>query len=217
MRIYASLCAANPLHLGDAVAGLERAGVDGLHIDIADGRFTPVLQGGLDVVRAVRSASELPISVHLMVEDPEVWMESLVAAGAGQISVHVEATPYPWRLRALARRLGVEFGLALNPRTPLAVLDSLREVPAFVSLLTTEPDEDGERFLPGMLGRIRAARIALPAGVEIEIDGGVDAEIWVAATAEGATAVVAGRALLGAADWPAAVAEFRVSALRGVA
>jgi ribulose-phosphate 3-epimerase len=215
VRIYASLCAANPLHLGDAVARLEVAGVDGLHIDFADGRFTPVLQGGLDMVRAARAASQLPISVHLMAEDPERWMQPAVAAGAGRIAVHVEATAYPWRLRALARRLGVEFGLAFNPATPLTILEPLSEVPDFLSLLTTEPDEAGERFLPGMLARIRAARVALPAAVEIEVDGGIDARICMAAIAEGATDVVAGRALLGAADWTAAVAEFRASGLRG--
>lgn len=217
VKLYASLSAADPLHLGEVVARLERAGIDGLHVDFADGRFTPVLQGGLDLLRAVRTATPLPISVHLMVEEPEPWLQPLVVAGATRISIHIESAAYPWRLRALAKRFGVEFGLSLNPGTPLAVLEPLRAVPDFVSLLTTEPDEAGEWFLPGMLGRIRSARQAVPGAVDIEIDGGVDAKIWTAAIAEGATAVVVGRSLLNAADWPLAVAEFRAATLRGVA
>lgn len=216
MKIFASLSPADPLYLAATISRLETAGLDGLHIDFADGRFTPALEGGLDMLRAVRSATRLPIAVHLMLVEPERWIGPVQAAGADRVSVHIEASPYPWRLRAIARRRNIEFGLAINPTTPLGVLESVAEVPDFVSLLTTEPDDLGEFFLPGMLPRIAAARRSLPESVEIEIDGGVTREVCKTAIAGGVGAVVAGRALLNTSNWKQAVDEFRGTTLRRV-
>ena len=207
MRIAASLTAADPLRLGDAAARLAAAGVDALHVDFGDGRFVPWLGGGVEMVAALSESRVLPVEVHLMLEEPEHYVPLVAAAGAAAVVVHVEAVRYPWRLRETARRLGLRFGLAINPATPIAVLDSLRDCAGHFSLLTTEPDGAGERMLPSTLPRLRAAAALLGEDAEIEVDGGVDPTSSVELCAAGATRLVVGRALTAAADPSAVVAR----------
>ena len=209
MRIHASLTAADPLHLAETVSRLEAAHVDALHLDIADGRFVPDIAGSAGLAAAVAKASSLPLELHLMVSEPEVQLAAFAPTGARRILVHAETAAYPWRLAALARRLGVEFGLALNPSTPLEALAPAASAGWPVTLLTTEPDGDGEHCLPGMIDRVAAARRLLGDEAVIEADGGLTPQLAALFHEAGASIVVAGRAITGAPDWTAAVTALR--------
>jgi ribulose-phosphate 3-epimerase len=169
--------------------------------------FVPDLTFGLRTVRALRARTDALLDVHLMVARPEEYLRGLADAGANRVCFHVEAAAYPWRLVSLGRSLGLEVGAALNPATPLAVLEALASSVDFVNLLTTEPDFSGELVLPGMVERVERARRDLPAEVRLEVDGGVD-ERTVSAFAA-ADDLVAGRAICGSEDWSTTVAELR--------
>ena len=205
MRILASVTGADPLALGAAAARLAEAGADGIHEDLGDGRFTPWLGGSVELVEALAGLGRLPVSVHLMVESPEALFERVAAGGPARVAVHLEAVPYPWRMRALARRRGVRLGFAVNPSTPLAFLEGYGPAADYVSLLTTEPDEAGERMLPGLLERVRAARALLPPAVELEVDGGVDAASARLLAGAGVDFAVVGRQITAAPEWSQAV------------
>jgi ribulose-phosphate 3-epimerase len=211
MRLLVSTAAADPLHVGAAVA-LLRDSVDALHVDLADGRFVPSLSGSVELVAALAAGQPLAVEVHLMVQEPERWLPGLAAARAARAIVHLEASPYPWRTVALARRLGLAVGMALNPATPIGALETIAPLTDLVSLLTTEPDEAGELLLPGMAERVAAARRMLPGRVVLEVDGGVAEATARSLVAAGAGSLVAGRAILRASDPVAAAARLRAAA-----
>jgi ribulose-phosphate 3-epimerase len=215
MKILASLTAADPLAVGEAARRLRQAGVDGFHVDLGDGRFVPWLGGSVELVKALAAAEPLPVSVHLMVEDPEPLLRLLAAAGAVRIGVHLEAVRYPWRLRSQLRRSGAQLGLVLNPMTPLEALEPLAGCADFVSLLTSEPDLDGERFLPGMPARIAAARALLGPTIELEVDGGIDRGAVHSVALAGADVAVVGRELT-LSERPAEVVRALAAAALGV-
>ena len=217
MKILASLSAADPLALGLAARRLREAGVDGFHLDLADGRFVPWLSGGLELVAALAATEMLPLSVHLMMEDPEPWIAPLGRSGADRVAVHLEAIRYPWRLRTAALRSDLEFGIAINPATPVAALEPVLDCADFVSLLTTEPDLGGERFLPGMLQKVAEARRLLGARVGLEVDGGLDARWLHDVALAGADSAVVGRELTLAEDPAAAFRMLSTAALGGAA
>jgi len=208
-RILASIRSVHPLHIGGGCRRLLDAGVDGLHVDIADGVFVPELTFGPHVVVALLERRTAPIDVHLMVTRPEQYLPELAKAGAARVSFHLEAEPYPWRVCSLARSLGMEVGVAVNPATPLAVLKPVVSAVDFVNVLTTEIDFAGEQLLPGSADRVAAARNLLPTRVRLEVDGGVNSGNAAALVDAGADELVVGRAITGADDWRGAVAELR--------
>lgn len=214
MRILASLTATDPAAYGEAADRLIASGVDGLHIDIADGSFVPYLTVGPGLVAALRRRlSDVLLDVHLMTGRPEAFFEELAAAGADRVAFHAEATRYPWRLVTLARRAGIgEIGLALNPASPLALLDSCSHDLSFVNQLTTEPDVDGERLLPNGPARIADLRAYLGGRAPILVDGGVSVGNIRDLVRAGASDVVVGRAITGAADQVDAVERLRAAA-----
>ena len=212
-RILASLSAADPAALGEAAERLALAGADGIHLDIADGHFVPWLSVGPATARALRD--RLPdtfLDVHLMVEDPEAYLGELALGEGTRVTFHVEATRYPRRVVTVGRRAGIpSIGPALNPATPLAALDSVVDCVDFASLLSTEPDVAGERFIGRTLDRLGSLRRHLPSGVGLVVDGGVDAELLAPLRAAGASDIVVGRAITGTDDWAVSVARLRAA------
>jgi ribulose-phosphate 3-epimerase len=208
-RVLASIRSVDPLALGAACERLLEAGADGLHVDICDGVFVPELTVGPDVARALATRFGPVLDVHLMVMRPEDYLRVLADAGATRVSFHLEAASYPWRLASLARTLGLEAGIALNPVTPIPALEPVARAVDFVNLLTTELDFAGERRLPGALERVAAAHALLPSEVRVEVDGGVDAAAAADLVRAGADELVVGRAITGSGDWHAAVAGLR--------
>lgn len=213
VAILASLTAADPGALADAAERLVAAGVDGLHLDIADGRFVPFITFGPQLVRSLRQRlPDAVLDVHLMVERPEEQLDELAAAGATRVAFHVEATRYPWRVVTLARRAGIPVvGVALNPATPLDLLDTVRHDLAFVNLLTTEPDVGGEALLPTTHDRLRRLRGRLGRETRVVVDGGVNAQNLAELVAAGASDVVVGRAITATDDWTLAVRQLRAA------
>lgn len=217
MKILASLTAADPLAIGVAARRLSLAGADGFHVDFGDGRFIPWWGGSLELVQALVRSERIPVEVHLMVDDPERWLEPLAAAGARQVVVHLEAVRYPWRIRTVAVRSGLRLGFAINPATPVAALEPVVECADFLALLTSEPDLDSEHFLPGSVARVASARRLLGPQVELEVDGGMTTGSLHECCLAGADVAVVGRELTRAEDPAASLRMLAGAAVGGAA
>jgi ribulose-phosphate 3-epimerase len=210
-RIFASLTSIDVGELAAVVERLEEAGVDGFHIDLSDGVFTPGLTFGPSVVAAVTSRTRLPVEAHLMTTNPESHVPALADAGTSRIAFHWEATLYPHRVVTILQQAGCGAGIAFNPATPIPQLAYLDSAVSFVNILTTEPDVAGERLLPAMADRVGRFRAALGPELTIEVDGGVGRVSMAALIAAGADDLVVGRALVAAPDPRATVTAMRSS------
>lgn len=195
-KIWASVTTVDLGRLVEVSEALQEAGVDGIHVDVADGVFTPDLTFGYRVVMALTSRLHIPVEAHLMVVNPEEQLRAVADAGASRASFHFESTAYPWRLVHCARSLGMAIGIACNPATHLGSLEYLRDGIDFVNVLTSEPDGQGERMLPEMPRRIAAAHAMFRADVGIQVDGGVSTANLAELSANGAGEFVVGRALV---------------------
>jgi len=194
--VWASVSTVDMGRLVDVCQALEEAGVDGIHVDVSDGVFTPDLTFGYRVVAALSTRLRIPVEAHLMVANPEERLREVAEAGAARVSFHVEATPYPWRVIGRGRSMGMAVGVAINPVTPLASLEYLLPGVDFVNVLTTEPDGRGERLLPSMDRRVASARAITGGRVPVQVDGGVTEENIAGLRAAGASEFVVGRALV---------------------
>jgi ribulose-phosphate 3-epimerase len=208
-RFWASVTTLDLGQLVDVAQALQEAGVDGMHVDVSDGVFTPDLTFGYRVVRALTSRLSIPVEAHLMVVNPEEQLRAVGDAGASRASFHFESTGYPWRVVCLARSLGISVGIAFNPATPVGSGEYLREEINFVNILTSEPDNFGERMLPRMSRRVAEARVCLGTECVIQVDGGVSATNIAALSEAGAREFVVGRALLDQEAFPAALIALR--------
>jgi ribulose-phosphate 3-epimerase len=218
VKIAPSILAADFSRLGDVVAEVEPV-VDLLHIDVMDGHFVPSLSLGMPVIASLRRTSQLLFDCHLMVTNPEAHLEQLAEAGANLVTVHVEVVPDPTRLAKETAVLDLGFGLVLNPSTPFDVAEPFLELASILLVMSVEPGFGGQRFIAGVLPKIETARsridqLGLP--TEIEVDGGVTAEVAGVLCAAGADILVAGTAVFGAPDPVAAVAALRSAAAGGV-
>lgn len=195
-RLSASL-AAGPLdRLGEALAALEAAGADLIHFDLEDGSFVPVMTLGTRIIQALRPLTRLPFDVHLMMVNPEWIIPQLAADGAGRVSVHLEACPYPRRTLRLITDHGMSAGLALNPATPLPDLSYLLPYLRFVVILTSEPEIPDSPFLPQVLAKVtEGKRQAGLEGVEWVVDGGINLETIHHLAGYAVDTVVVGRAV----------------------
>jgi ribulose-phosphate 3-epimerase len=214
-EIVASVLGADYSILGEEVADLERAGVDRVQWDIMDGRFVPNLTFGADVVAACRARATVPFEAHLMVEDPDPWLEPFAEAGCEAVLVHQEACRHLHRTLARTRSLGVRSGVALNPATPLESVRHVLDQVDVLLVMTVNPGFGGQAYLQTMEGKVVEARRLIAesgAQVTIEVDGGVSAATARRAWEAGAEWLVAGSAILAHPDGKrAAVAELRRS------
>jgi len=198
-----SILAADFGRLAEEVASAERGGAGAIHADVMDGHFVPNLTLGPAIVKAVRRATSLPIDVHLMIEEPDRFVDPFIDAGASWISIHVETTPHLQRTISHLRGRGVRPGVVLNPSTPLSSLEEILDEVDYVLLMSVNPGFGGQAFLPASLGKVRRLRrIVQERGlrVQIEVDGGVDSSNARALVDAGAELLVAGSAVFGEGD-----------------
>jgi ribulose-phosphate 3-epimerase len=213
--IVASVLGADYARLGHEVAELEAAGVDRIQWDVMDGRFVPNLSFGADVVAACRPHATVPYEAHLMVEDPDPWLQPFAAAGCDTVLVHAEASRHLHRTLSRIRELGVRSGVALNPATPLECVRHVLDLVDVLLVMTVNPGFGGQAYLETMEGKVaEARRLITRSGREalIEVDGGISAATAPRAVRAGAQLLVAGSAILAHLEGrPAAVAELRRS------
>jgi ribulose-phosphate 3-epimerase len=211
IKIAPSVLSADFACLAEEVAKVE-ATADLLHVDVMDGHFVPNITVGPLVVEALKQRTSLPLDVHLMIEAPERYIAAFAAAGASILTVHVETCPHLHRTLQQIREAGVQAGVSLNPATPLAMLDHVLSDVDLVLIMSVNPGFGGQRFIPGTLEKIAelAKRLrVLPSPPELEVDGGIKVENCRDVAGVGATILVAGSAIFGAADPGGVVEEMR--------
>ncbi|HIJ95003.1 MAG TPA: ribulose-phosphate 3-epimerase [Desulfuromonadales bacterium] len=211
-KIAPSILSADFSCLGDEIRAVEVGGADYIHIDVMDGHFVPNITIGPLVVDAVRKVTTLPLDVHLMIDNPDLYIPDFVAAGADIIVVHAEATNHLHRTVQLIKSLGKRAGVSLNPATPLNVLDYILEELDLVLLMTVNPGFGGQNFIEACLPKIHALRAMLDkrgCETELEVDGGVKPSNIARIAHAGADVFVAGSAVYGTTDYRAAITEMK--------
>ena len=220
IRIAPSILSADFTVLGDAVAAVERGGADQIHVDVMDGHFVPNITIGPPVVRAIKRVAHVPLDVHLMIADPDRYIEAFADAGAAMLSVHVEVLPHLHRTLAFIKSLGIKAGAVLNPSTPVSALEEIAGELDFALVMSVNPGFGGQAFIPHSESKVRALRSLLDrAGnpAPIEIDGGIDLTNAASVVAAGVEILVAGHAIFNGADVEAATRELKAAALEGLA
>jgi ribulose-phosphate 3-epimerase len=199
------------------VGRLAAAGVPALHLDVMDGHFVNNLTYGLTMVEAFRRLTDLPLDVHLMVSNPEAYLERYVEAGADSLTIHIEAVPQPRALLERIGNLGAGAGIALNPFTPLETIEPALEACDLVLVMSVEPGFGGQAFEPVALEKLKKLRERLPSEVLLEVDGGVN-DTTIAACAEaGAALFVTGSAIFKQADYAESIQRLsRLARCQGV-
>jgi len=218
VRVAPSILSADFARLADAVARVESAGADLIHVDVMDGHFVPNITIGVPVVAALSRVTKLPLDVHLMISDPDRYLDAFAGAGAAMITVHAEVLPHLHRTLTHIRHLGAKAGVALNPSTPVGMLSDVVAEIDYVLVMSVNPGFGGQKFIPHTFAKITAARQLLGSGeraAAIEVDGGVDAANAGALVAAGAAILVAGASIFGQPDPAAALHALRRAAEGG--
>jgi ribulose-phosphate 3-epimerase len=215
VRIAPSILSADFSILGSQIAAVERGGADLIHVDVMDGHFVPNLSIGVPVVKSIRKVTRLPLDVHLMIEEPDRYLEAFVQAGANMISVHVEVLPHLHRTLQAIKELGAKAGVALNPSTPVGSLEEIAGMLDHVLVMSVNPGFGGQTFIPRSPSKIQAVRALLDRqgnAAPIEVDGGVDASNAARIVDAGATILVAGTSIFGTGDPERATRDLRGAA-----
>jgi ribulose-phosphate 3-epimerase len=216
VRILPSLLSADFADIAAQIRTVEAGGADALHFDAMDGRFVPNLTWGPKIIGDLRKVSSLPFDCHLMIVEPEKYVDEFRAAGADLITFHYEATPHAHRLLQYLRKIGVRAGIALNPATPTSVLVDIVEECDLILVMSVNPGFGGQSFIERSLVRVAEVRALLDArnpACDLEIDGGIGVANVERVVAAGATMLVAGSSVFGAADPAQAVRDLRARAL----
>jgi ribulose-phosphate 3-epimerase len=213
IQIAPSILSADFSRLGEEIKAVEAAGADIIHVDVMDGHFVPNITIGPLVVEAVRRVTKLPLDVHLMITNPELYIADFAKAGADYIAVHVETAFHLHRIvQSIKEHKGVKAAVALNPATPLSSLDSILPDLDMVVIMSVNPGFGGQSFIPSAMDKIRRLRKRideLGLTTEIEVDGGVKPENAAAVIQAGADILVAGSAVFGKKDYAAAIRGIR--------
>ncbi|HEY6462732.1 MAG TPA: ribulose-phosphate 3-epimerase [Polyangiaceae bacterium] len=214
-----SILSADFGRLADEVRAVEQAGADWIHVDVMDGRFVPNITIGPPVVKALRAVTKLPLDVHLMIVEPDRYLDDFAAAGADRISVHVEACTHLHRTLQHIHHLGKRAGVVLNPATHESTLEYALDEADLVLVMSVNPGFGGQAFIPGVLPKVRAIRVMIDRRgrhVDLEIDGGISKATAAQATAAGARVLVAGNAVFAQGPYAEAIAAIRREGQRGV-
>lgn len=211
IMVCPSILSADFAHLAEEIQDVAAKGADCIHLDLMDGHFVPNLTFGVLVVAALRSCTNLPFDAHLMVEHPETYIDGLAKAGVQYVTVHQEACVHLDRVLQQIREAGMKCGVALNPATPVSTLECVASQVDMILIMSVNPGFGGQKFIPYALTKIRQANELLTASgntdAVIEVDGGVNTKTVQAVKNAGATFLVAGSAVFGAADRKEAIAS----------
>lgn len=215
IKIAPSILSADFSRLGEEIVAIDKGGADYVHIDVMDGHFVPNITIGPLVVEAARRVTDLPLDVHLMIENPDRYIPDFAKAGADIITVHYEAVPHLHRTVQLIHSLGKKAGVSINPATPINCLDVILEELELVLIMSVNPGFGGQQFIPACLPKIEALRNTIERrglSVEIEVDGGVKLDNIARIAGAGAQVMVAGSAVYGTDDYAATIASLKTAA-----
>jgi ribulose-phosphate 3-epimerase len=212
IRIAPSILSADFARLGDEIAMCEAGGADWIHVDVMDGRFVPNLTFGAKVIETARRCTDLPLDVHLMVAEPEKYLDAFAAAGASGMTIHAEAAPHLHRQLERIRELGCRAGVALNPATPLSAASEVLPELDVLLIMSVNPGFGGQQFIEYSIDKVRRARLMLDEDgcrAALEVDGGINRQTIERAWAAGADTFVAGNAIFSAKHPQAEIGELR--------
>jgi len=215
IKIAPSILSADFSRLGEEVQAIDRAGADYIHIDVMDGHFVPNITIGPLVVRALRAVTRKPLDVHLMIENPDLFIPEFARAGADIITVHQEAVAHLHRTLQLIKSLGKQAGVSLNPATPVETLDVILDELDLVLVMSVNPGFGGQAFIPSALDKIRALRQRITQrglATELQVDGGVKIDNIREVVGAGADVLVAGSAVFSSDDYAATLTALRENA-----
>ncbi|MDO8685384.1 MAG: ribulose-phosphate 3-epimerase [Clostridiales bacterium] len=217
IKIAPSILAADFSKLGEEILKIENAGADYVHIDVMDGHFVPNITIGPPVIAKLRNITRLPFDTHLMIENPDFYIEEFVNAGSDIITVHAEASSHLDRIIQKIHQLGIRAGVSLNPATPLSVLDWILDEVDIVLIMTVHPGFGGQVFISSMVRKVLELSLMIEQrglSIDIEVDGGIDTSNIYEITRAGANVIVAGSAVYKAQDTVGIIRELRENAFQ---
>jgi len=216
VQIAPSILSADFAALGEAISAAERGGADLIHVDVMDGHFVPNITIGPPVVKSIKRVATVPLDVHLMIEEPDRFLEDFASAGANLMSVHVEVLPHLHRTVHAIKALGVKAGVVLNPSTPVVMLEEIAADVDYVLVMSVNPGFGGQTFIARSESKVAEVRALLDRvgnrSARVEIDGGIDIHNVARVVAAGASMIVAGSAIFHSPDAERATRELKAAA-----